>query len=168
MDNSTPRGRVGGGGICGPVLDYCMWLLYVLSTKLDGTCHTDCSVCGSRFGVLSIWSVLPGISMRCKTNPTPPTHQVGHAKPRIPTTIITHSVAAPSAAHPYSRPYRPGSFRLPPSVPKPRLPPPSTCCCCTWPPHTNCGLRDTDSCHRLSLGHAQQQQVGGGGVALWF
>ena len=110
-----PGARALGGGICGQVR--------LPATKLDETCHTDCSVCGSRFGVLSIWSVLPGISMRCKTNPTPPTHQVGHAKPRIPTTIITHSVAAPSAAHPYSRPYRPGSFRLPPSVPKPRLPP---------------------------------------------
>jgi hypothetical protein len=25
----------------------------------------------------------------------------------------------------------------------------------SWPPHTNCGLRDSDSCHSLSLGHAR-------------
>ena len=52
---ATKRAR--WGGICGQLrmlTSCCMWLLYVLSTKLDGTCHTDCSVCGSRFGVLSI------------------------------------------------------------------------------------------------------------------
>ena len=45
-----PGARALGGGICGQVR--------LPATKLDETCHTDCSVCGSRFGVLSIWSVL--------------------------------------------------------------------------------------------------------------
>ena len=42
-----PGARALGGGICGQVR--------VPARKLEGTCHTDCFVCGSRSGVFFLY-----------------------------------------------------------------------------------------------------------------